>query len=321
MGGSLASMTTNKKHPQKSGMRGLARVAMPAMAVIMLTVMLTGALLLSGCSRTKTYKDGLGSEIKVKGIPKRIVSLSPAHTETLFVMGVGDRIVGVSDFCNRPPQAADIEKVGDAFNLNLEKLVSLKPDLVICPGTKDFVSESVKEVQRAGLTAYVSGPSTIQEVLDDIENLSKILGAEKAGKRMVGDIESELAALSKLHEGEKIPTVFLCVDSDLWTVGPNSFMNGLLKAGGGKNIIEDESLQYFQISMEELLVKDPDVILITIPEDQAAPLLTRPGWQSLTAVKEDRVHFVDGDLVSRPGFSLVYGVQELVRVLHPNTGK
>ena len=306
---------TLKKEVSETVMKNARKIVRAGAAF--LTVLLVGVLLLSGCASEKTYKDGLGAEIKVKGVPKRIVSLSPAHTETLFALGLGDKVVGVTDLCNRPSEAQGIEKVGDAFNLNLEKLVSLKPDLVICPGTRDFVAESVKEVQRAGLLAYVSGPETIDEILEDIKNLATILAVEKAGEKLAGDISDRLASLAGAYQDDSIPSVFLCVDPDLWTAGPGSFVHDLLVASGGKNIVEDTGMQYFKISMEELLSADPDIILVTVPEEYAGPLLSQPGWASLTAVKNDKVFFLDPDLVSRPGPSVVEAVKEIGRYLHP----
>jgi len=277
----------------------------------------------AGCTLSKkTFKDGAGRTLTLKGTPKRIVSLAPAHTETVFALGIGDRLVGVTNFCNRPLQAQKIEKVGDAFNLNREKLLSLKPDIVLCAGTAD--SQHVKTVEAMNIPAYVSSPSTVKEVFADIERIAKILGVEKQGKDLVTELQRELNSMSEKVEQVKKdfrPKVFICIDKDLWTVGPGSFMNDVLTVAGGDNIIKGVSQQYLQVSMEELLAKDPDVVLMTIPEEEYAPLKERPGWNSLRAVRERKVYFVNADLISRPGPGVVEGIKEVAAYIYPEFGR
>ncbi len=275
-------------------------------------------ILLGGCSaRPATYKDGLGHDLVLKGSPKRIVSLSPALTEMAFTLGVGERMVGVSNYCNRPPEAQSIEKVGDAFSIDFEKLVSLKPDLVLIAGTKDFESQPETDMKRLGIPFYSSGPSTIREVLDEILRFSEVLGVPKKGAEVVAGIEKDLADTEALYAGVggTPPTVFVAVDPDLWTVGPNSFISDVLLAAGAKNVLQDVQDQYLQVSMEDLLIKDPDAIIVAIPEDWAQPLLVLPGWENLRAVKEGRVFFVDPDLISRPGPGVIEGIKDVAEAL------
>ncbi len=289
-----------------------------------IAVFLSALLLLfvpvSGCGTGKrTVTDGLGHKITLEGTPERIVSLSPALTETVFALGAGDRLVGVTEFCNRPPEAELVEKVGDAFNLNQEKLVSLKPDLVLVAGTRDFESQSEKDVKRLGIPVYASGPSTVEEVISEIESLAKALDLEKSGKQLAEKLRDELdRTVSALPPGpENRPSVFVALDQDLWTVAPGSFIHELLSISGGENIVGDAKEQYLQISMEELLQKNPDVILIAVPQDAAGALALKPGWDRLKAVAEGRVYFPDPDLISRPGPGVVDGIKELVSWLYP----
>lgn len=281
--------------------------------VVMLAAVLCGSALLAGCRKSpKTFTDGVGRAISLEETPKRIVSLSPALTETVFALGLGDRLVGVSNFCNRPEEAQDKEKVGDAFNLNTEKLVSLKPDLVLIAGTRDAETQLEKDMARLGIPAYVSGPSTVAEVLADIELLSKVLGVEKRGAELAGALQEDLDAVrSAIPQGEMGPRVFITFDTELWTCGAGSFVNDVLTVAGGENIAGDVEQQYLQISMEDVLEKDPDIVLIAIPEDQAASLTSRPGWSSLRAVREGNVFYPDPDLVSRPGPAVVEAIKEV----------
>ena len=268
---------------------------------------------MGGCSRgPKTYTDGLGRTVSLEGTPRRIVSLSPALTEAVFSLGTGDRLVGVSTFCNRPEEALEIEKVGDAFTLNTERLVSLKPDLVLVAGSRDHETQVEKDLARLGIPAWVSGPSTVAEVLEDIRALSEVLGVEKKGDELASRLSQELEAVAAAFpEGREKPNVFITFDSELWTSGGGSFIDDVITAAGGTNIAGDVEEQYLQLSMEELLAKDPDVILVAIPEEQAESLTSRPGWSSLRAVKEGRVYFPDPDLISRPGPAVVEGIKEI----------
>lgn len=288
-----------------------------ALAVVFALFAGASGLILTGCSsRPASFTDGVGRTFELKQTPEKIVSLSPAHTEILFALGLGDKVVGVSNWCNKPEEVLEKEKVGDAFSLNKEKLVALKPDILFIPGTED--SQQVKEIEDLGIAVYVSNPASVAEVLEDIERVATVTGVEKKGKDLAAKMEQELGSLSDSLEtqGASKPTVLVVLDQELWTVGPGSFMDDVLSRAGGDNIIKDVEMPYLQVSMEEALAKDPDVILITVPEDLITGLISRPGWSDLGAVKDGRVYFVDGDLTSRPGPSIVDGVKEIARCLY-----
>ena len=284
-----------------------------ALLVLVLALM---AAMASACNVRRTFTDGTGRSVTLKGTPKRIVSVNPAHTETLFALGLGDRVVGVDTYSYRPAEAAEKEQVGDAFNLNLEKLVSLKPDLVILAGSKDMPPSQLKDMDRLGIPAYVSAPSTVKEVLTDIEALAKVVGAERQGKELALKMQEDLSAVTKSYAHlSHLPRVFIAVDQNLWTVGPLSFLSDVVAVAGGQNVMKDEELQYLQVSMEALIDKDPDAIVVTVPEDQAQGLLGNPAWETLRAVREGRVYFVDPDLVARPGPSVILGIKEVAERL------
>lgn len=289
-----------------------------ALAIALALFVGFAGVIFTGCSsRPASFTDGAGRTFELKETPKKIVSLSPAHTEILFALGLCDKVVGVSNWCNKPEEALEKEKVGDAFSLNKEKLVALKPEIVFIPGTAD--SPQVKEIEDLGIAVYVSNPASVAEVLEDIQRVAKVVGVEKKGKDLSQNLEKELGTLSDSlakQAGSK-PTVLVVLDQELWTVGPGSFMDDVLSRAGGENIVKDVEMQYLQVSMEEVLDKDPDVILVTIPEDQITGLKSRPGWSELRAVQEGRVYFVDGDLTSRPGPSIADGVKEIARYLYP----
>ena len=161
----------NEANTYRVNMKRSLRLILSLLAVAIMVTALTG------CNPSRTFTDGTGRSVTLKGTPKRIVSVNPAHTETLFALGLGDRVVGVDSYSYRPAEAAKKEQVGDAFNLNLEKIVSLKPDLVILAGSKDMPPSQLADIERLGIPAYVSAPATVKEVLGDIEALASAIGA------------------------------------------------------------------------------------------------------------------------------------------------
>lgn len=288
-------------------------------ASIGLILIFTLAMFIGSCShKAQTFLDGIGRTIELKHTPERLVSLSPAHTEILFALGLGDKVVGVSNWCNKPQGALEKEKVGDAFNLNKEILVSLNPDIVFIPGDED--SQMVKEIEELDIVTYVSNPETVDDVFDDITKVAEVTGTNLKGEQLVVQLKQELKQLAQVIETHVAvkPEVLVVIDQELWTVGPGSFINEVLALAGGNNIIKDKNMAYLQISMEDVLIKNPDVILITIPEELVEDLVSRPGWGELSAVKEEKVYFVDDDLISRPGPSIIDGVKHIARHLYPD---
>ena len=289
----------------------------PVLALILLVASI--GMLVAGCKpKPATFTDGVGRTISLEKTPEKIVSLSPAHTEILFALGLGDKVIGVSNWCNKPEEALEKEKVGDAFSLDKEKLVSLQPDIVFIPGSKD--SPQVKEIEDLGIPVYVSNPESVSEVFDEIKSVAEVTGVKDKGQQLADELQNELDGVKQkleAYEDSKVKVLVL-VDPELWTVGPGSFIDEVVAFSGGENAMADVDMQYLQVSMEEVLSRDPDVILVTVPEDQCAALAERPGWTDLRAVKEDRVYYVDGDLVSRPGPNIVEAIKEVAGYLYPD---
>ena len=289
----------------------------PVLALVLLVASI--GMLVAGCKpKPATFTDGVGRTISLEKTPEKIVSLSPAHTEILFALGLGDKVIGVSNWCNKPEEALEKEKVGDAFSLDKEKLVSLQPDIVFIPGSKD--SPQVKEIEDLGIPVYVSNPESVSEVFDEIKSVAEVTGVKDKGQQLADELQNELDGVKQkleAYEGSKVKVLVL-VDPELWTVGPGSFIDEVVALAGGENAMADVDMQYLQVSMEEVLSRDPDVILVTVPEDQCAALAERPGWTDLRAVKEGRVYYVDGDLVSRPGPNIVEAIKEVAGYLYPD---
>ncbi len=304
------------KKAGRNAVRGFAACALVA------TLLLTAAPLAGGCvfgPKKVTATDDAGRVITLERAPRKIVSMAPSNTEILFALGLGSRVVGVTNFCNYPPEAASVAKVGDSYSPDYEKIVSLEPDLVLAVGTAD--SQVVKGLEGYGLKVFVLQTRTVSQVADDIELVGKICRAEKAAKDLADELRDRIRAVAGLKAGlpaTELPTVFWCLDSELWTVGPKSFVADVIAMAGGRNVGADLGTDYGQFSMESLLEVDPDVIIIPVlGASVPANLAKLAGWGTLTAVKEGRVYQVHPDVVSRPGPRIAEAVEEVAALLHP----
>lgn len=297
------------------GGRGLACLALAATVIL-------AAMAAGGCKSggPGTVVDDAGRSVTLERVPEKIVSMAPSNTEILFAIGVGDKVVGVTSYCTHPPEALAVEKVGDAWNPDYEKIVSLEPDLVLAVGTAD--SDIVRALENYGLTVFVLQASTLAQVADDIELVGKVTGAEARAAEVAGELRARMRAvgleLSDLGDAER-PSVFWVLDSLLWTVGPGSFIDDLIDLAGGYNIGRSLGLAYGQFSMESLLEADPDVIIIPVL-DPATPeaLAAIDGWDTLTAVVNGRVYQIDPDAVSQPGPRVVDALEQVAALLHPD---
>jgi len=245
--------------------------------------------------------------------------MAPSNTEILFALGLGDKVVGVTTYCNYPPEATAVAKVGDSYAPDYEKIIALEPDLVMAVGTAE--SQLVQDLENYGLTVFVLEAATVDEVPTNIELAGKITGVPERAAELAADIRARIEAVQErvgeVAGGER-PTVFWCLDNMLWTVGPGSFVHDLITKAGGDNIAKTLGQPYGQFSLEGLLEADPDVIIIPmldpVVEEDLAGL---DGWSSLTAVQEGRVHAVDPDVVSRPGPRIAEAIETVCDILYP----
>lgn len=264
--------------------------------------------------------DDAGREIRLEHPPTKIVSMAPSNTEILFAIGLGDRVVGVTNYDNYPPEVSKIAKVGDFWTPDYEKIVSLAPDLVLAVGTPD--SQLVKGLEAYGLKVFILQAATIDQVASDIELVGKVSGAEKQARKVAEETRARIQAVkAKVPEvGDAArPRVFWALDDKLWTVGPGSFVDDLITSAGGRNVAASLGLPYGQFSLESLLEADPDVIIIPVLDPSVPEALSRlAGWDSLKAVKDGRVYQIDPDIVSRPGPRIAQALEEVARLLYPD---
>lgn len=260
-----------------------------------------------------TITDSVGRQVTIEKEPQRIVSASPSNTEILFALGLGDKVVGVTTFCNYPKEAVTKEKIGD-FRLNKEKIISLKPDIVFATTGAESLAEELAEV---GIKTVIIAPQNIKETQETIKLMARITNRQKEGEAVVNKMDVEQKAVqSILPARDKKVKVFVLLDAnELYTVGPHTFLDELITLAGGENIAADVNSQYPKYSEEVLLQKNPDVILVTFPIKEQ--VLAKETWQNINAVKNGRVIELDGDLVTRPGPRLMQGLKQIARALYP----
>ncbi len=266
-----------------------------------------------------TVTDITGNNVTIHAEPHRIVSLSPAHTETLYALGLGDRVVGVTEYCNYPPEAAEKPKVGGFANIDLEQTVGLSPDLVLA--TSLHVAEIVPALQERNITVFVGQPETVLEVLETTLSVGRVTGQVQAATDLVAEMQQRIDTVQETVKEASRPTVFWELGPELYTAGPGSFINDLITMAGGENVAADADSPWPQMSMEAIILKDPDVVVLADHNyGQTAEMLNeRPGWADIGAVREGRiVEITDDDIVSRPGPRIVDGLEFLARALHPD---
>ncbi|MCG0278280.1 MAG: cobalamin-binding protein [Thermanaeromonas sp.] len=269
-----------------------------------------------------TVTDGMGREVTLKARPERLVSLSPGNTEILFALGLGGKVVGVDDYSDYPPEAVDIPKIGGFSNPNVEKIVALKPDLVLATNMHE---EAVRRLEEIGIPVAVVSPKTVEGILDSIEWIGKLTGASEDASRLVADLRERLEKVKAVVEKiplDKRPWVYYEVYSDpLMTAGPQTFIGQLIELAGGRNIAYDAQTDYPEFSAETVIERNPDVIIF--PQWHGSESLTverlksRSGWQEIKAVKNNRVFGVDANIVSRPGPRVVDALELLAEIIHP----
>jgi iron complex transport system substrate-binding protein len=266
-----------------------------------------------------TITDDNGNAVTVKAEPRRIVSTAPASTETLFALGVGDRVVGVTSLCDYPPEVAGIAKIGD-FQANTEAVMALSPDLVVGYSGNE---EALAPVQAAGAPVIILNPASIDGIYANITALGAATGATAKATELVESIKAQIEEVTAATAaaGEK-PRVFYALDNTLWTCGPGSFVDELLALVNAVNVGSENAGEgaqpYYQLSPEQLIAADPDIILLpNTAYTSVDTFVADARFASLSAVKNGKVILIDDVIITRPGARIGQGVKILAEAVHP----
>ena len=275
-----------------------------------------------------TFTDGLNRTVTLKSPAQRIVSLAPSVTEMLFAVGAGAQVVGRDSFSDYPASVTSLTDVGGSSGAySYETITSLHPDLVIAAQIN--TADQVKALENLGLTVYyVSNPVDFSDLFNEMVTLGKLSGHESTAQTAADALNKRVQAVKvTIAKAASQPLVFYELDgtdpSKPWTIGPGSFMDQMITTAGGKNVGADLSSQWAQISVEDLLVKNPDLILLGdgnygVNADKVA---ARTGWDKLSAVQQKHIYTFDDDLVSRAGPRMVDGLETLAKLIHPELFK
>jgi iron complex transport system substrate-binding protein len=267
--------------------------------------------------------DDLDRTVRIPQPVRRIVSLAPACTEVLFAVGAGEQVVGVTSFANYPPEATRIPQVGGLTRetVSLERILELRPDVIFAAGTLQY--DLIRDLTELGIAVVAFEPQDIGGILDNVRLAGEVTANSDRAAGLIAEIASQVDAVTRRVAQlslEERPTVFYEVwHRPLRTAGPASYLGQLVELAGGRNIFEDLSEAYPLVSEEAVVERNPRVILAPrTPSADEAEFRRRPGWQSITAIRDGRIHFLDEDLVSRPGPRVVLGLRAIAAALHPD---
>ena len=274
-----------------------------------------------------TIKDALGNDVTIEQKPEKIVSLIPSNTEIAFSLGLGDKIVGVSDYDNYPEEAAAKEKVGGT-EINLEKIIALKPNIVLAHASSAHNSEAgLNQLRDAGIPVLVvNDAQNFDQVYDSILMIGKATGETTKAKELVTGMEEKLAEIkSKAAEIKDKKKVFVEVSPapEIYSPGNHTFMNEMLKVINAENISGDLD-GWAKVDQEAIIKRNPDVILTTYGyyvDNAKEQVLSRSGWESVNAIKNKQIIDVDSDRVTRTGPRIIEGVEDLAKAVYPEVFK
>ncbi len=271
--------------------------------------------------------DALGDRITLNAYPERIVSLAPSNTEILFALGAGDRIVAVTNYCDYPPEVEHLPRIGGFSDASLELIVSVQPDLVVAARLNPL--EALESLKRFDIPVFVLAPSTLEETIRVIRQTGRLIGEEDATSRLIKQLESRIEAVRKIvsaiGQEDRPRVIWGRLAAPFYSAGPGSFIDDLIRAAGGVNIIGSGNT-WPQIGLETVVDRNPEVIIVSVESPESIPkdiarLRETSGWKTIDAVKTGRIYHLDLDLLGRPGPRLVDGLERLAALLHPGRFK
>lgn len=244
----------------------------------------------------------------------RYVSMAPSTTEILFALGAGDEVVGVSAYCDYPPEARLKPSIGDFSQPNMEKISSLKPDIVFCTGLEQ--SPAIDSLKKLGVPVCISNPRNLDELYASIIEIGDRIGRPGNAREMVGSMKRAVEECRQDAGRRKTrPKIFFEVwNNPLMTAGKGSFIDELISIAGGINVCHDTVRPYCRVSEETVIHANPDVIILLcmVDKDPVERLRARFGWRDIAAVRGNRVYNdIDRNTLARPGPRLVNGLKEL----------
>ncbi|KUO68658.1 MAG: hypothetical protein APF77_14735 [Clostridia bacterium BRH_c25] len=262
--------------------------------------------------------DFKGRNIVLDKIPQRIVSLSPSNTEILFTLGAGERVVGVTSYCDYPEEARKVEQVGTFDGPNMELIKKVQPDVVLAGYIQE---EAVKALENMGITVIVTEAESFEAIYQSIELIGRITGTEAKAYEITTGMKNKIAEIEARTKDKKKPTVFYVVWADpLTTAGSKTFINDVIKAAGGINVAEKVE-SWAKYSAEQLVKDNPEMLVAALHSTDKGmtkeDLSKNQIFSKLECVNQGKVYIMsDDNTISRPGPRIIQGVEEMEKVFY-----
>lgn len=271
-----------------------------------------------------TVTDDLDNELKFEEVPATVVSLIPSNTEILYEIGAGEKIIGATDYDNYPAEAAEVERVSDSVVFNAERIIELDPDVVI--GYSTGGPTGYEELEAAGIQVFViESAESFEDVYGDIEQISTVMGLEDKGEAVIGSIQQQIEEVQeKVSDVEEKKQLYVEISPspEIYTTGQKTFQQEILDHANVENLFGDLE-GWPQISEEEVIQRNPKIIATTVSymENPIEEIKAREGWNSIDAVENDQVFFLDSDITSRPGPRIGEAVELVAKTVYPEAFK
>lgn len=268
-----------------------------------------------------TITDSFDREVTIDSEPKRIIALSPAVTEVVYALGMEDRLVARTDYCDYPEEVTNIESIGDLMDPNIEKIVELEPDLAIAAA--HFQMETLEKLEDAGIkVVIIYREESFDGAYFAIEEIGKILNAQDKAAQIVADMKATVEEVIQKVEGRERPSVYFVVGFGEWgdyTAGRDTFIGQLIEMAGGKNAADD--IEGWSYSLEKLIEKNPDHFICSKSDNHREQLKEAEHYRDLDAIANDRILEIDKNKLERQGPRLAEGLREIAEYLHPDAFK
>lgn len=265
---------------------------------------------------TREVTDDLGRRVKIPENIERAVSLAPNLTEIVFAVGAGEKLIGVTSFCNYPPEAAKIQKIGDTMNPNIESIVALKPQIVLV-STASQIENFTKTLDAQNIAYFVTNPQTLEDIYKTVYQSGEIFGKNEEAGEVVNALKKRVASVEARTGSAEDAKVFLQISREpLYTIGKDSFMTDLVNRAGGASVTGNVATAYPKLSKETALALNPEAIILSDSEDNQSP---NDAFENSPAVKNNKVFKINADIISRPAPRVVDALEQIARALHPES--
>lgn len=271
-----------------------------------------------------TIVDDLGRTVQIARLPQRIVSLAPSNTEIIYALGLEDRLVGTTDYCDYPEAAKSKPRVASYTTPDLEKVVSVQPDLILAEAIHE--KTALPAMEKLGLTAIVMSATSLDTVLNDIKLVGQVNGKSKAAATLVDSLNARIQAVvsktATLTPEQRLKVLYVVWHDPIWTMGRETFINDLISKAGGVNIFADDFEKSRVVSLESIIQKNPQVIIVsgmgTTGDLIYNNIKKETRLAGVDAMHNNRIYKIsDANLIERPGPRIVDGLEEVAKLFHP----